>query len=72
MAGLRVTAVSPLASVAGGETGLLRLLPELAERDWAVSLTVPGPGRLHERAQEARIPTRRLALGPPERRTAPR
>lgn len=65
-----VTAVSPLAQIAGGETGLLRLLPALAERGWHVSLTVPASGRLSERARAARIPVRRLPLGPPERRAA--
>lgn len=66
----RLTAVNPLADVAGGETGLLRLLPRLAQRGWAVRLTVPTRGRLEEAARSLGVTVRRLPLGPPERRTA--
>src|SRR5437016_1017064 len=66
----RLLAVSPLASVAGGEVMLLRSLPELARRGWKVRLAVPGPGRLADAAGAAGIATAWLPLGPPERRTA--
>jgi len=56
--------------MAGGETGLLRLLPLLAERGWDVSATVPGPGRLRKALQRAGVDVHTLPLGPPERRTA--
>jgi glycosyltransferase involved in cell wall biosynthesis len=67
---LKLLAVSALADVAGGETMLLRLLPELRERGWDVRLTVPGGGRLREAAADAGIPTAWLPVGPPERRDA--
>lgn len=66
----RLLAVSPLPGVAGGETMLLRLLPRLAERGWEPLLTVPGGGRLRERARELGIETKTLPIGPPERRSA--
>jgi glycosyltransferase involved in cell wall biosynthesis len=63
-------AVNPLAWVAGGETTLLRLLPELAARGWQLSATVPGPGRLRDALEADGVAVRRLPLGPPARRTA--
>ncbi|MGI8631482.1 MAG: glycosyltransferase family 4 protein [Solirubrobacterales bacterium] len=66
----RLLVVSPLAHVAGGEEVALRLLGELGARGWPATLTVPGEGELRRRAEQAGIVTRRLPLGPPERRTA--
>ncbi|MGI8845192.1 MAG: glycosyltransferase family 4 protein, partial [Thermoleophilaceae bacterium] len=69
MASRRAIAVSPLATLAGGETNLLRLIPALTPHGWATTITVPGEGRLRRSAEAAGIPVRRLRLGPPERRT---
>ena len=63
-------AVSTLARVAGGETALLRLLPELERRGWACAVTVPGRGGVADAAGQSGITVRRLPLGAPERRTA--
>lgn len=68
--GARLVAVNPLPWVAGGETTLLRLLPRLSERGWQVSMTVPAAGRLGQAGEALGLPVRRLALGPPQRRTA--
>jgi glycosyltransferase involved in cell wall biosynthesis len=65
---MRVLAVSPLASVAGGEVMLLRLAPELRSRRWDVAATVPGKGELEERLRKEGIPTVRMPLGQPARR----
>jgi len=65
----RLVAVNPLPWVAGGETTLLRLLPRLSEHGWRVSMTVPARGRLSEAGEALGLPVRRLALGPPQRRT---
>ena len=48
---------------------LLRTLPELARRGWAIRLAVPGPGRLEQAAAAVGIASARLPLGPPDRRT---
>jgi hypothetical protein len=65
---MKVLAISPLASVAGGEVMLLRLAPELRSRHWDVAATVPGKGELEERLRKEGVPVARLPLGPPARR----
>jgi glycosyltransferase involved in cell wall biosynthesis len=67
-AAVRLAAVAPLASVAGGEAMLLRLLPELRSRRWDVVASVPGRGELEERLRREGVPVVRLPLGPPARR----
>ena len=62
---MKVLAVSPLASVAGGEVMLLRLVPELRSRHWDVKATVPGKGELEDLLRKDGVPVMRLPLGPP-------
>jgi glycosyltransferase involved in cell wall biosynthesis len=62
---VRVLAISPLASVAGGEVMLLRVIPELRSRHWDVAATVPGKGELETALREEGLPVTRLPLGPP-------
>ena len=68
---MRLLAVSPLASVAGGEVMLLRLVPELRSRHWDVTATVPGKGELEDRLRKEGVPVVRLPLGPPRSRRKP-
>ena len=65
----RLLAVSALAEVAGGESTLLRILPILSARGYAVRLAVPARGDLVQAAQARSIPSVVLPLGPPERLT---
>ena len=65
---MKVLAVSPLASVAGAEVMLLRLVPELRSRHWDVEATVPGKGELEERLRKDGVPVLRLPLGLPAQR----
>ena len=65
---MKVLAVSPLASVAGAEVMLLRLVPELRSRRWDVEATVPGKGELEERLRKDGVPVVRLPLGLPAQR----
>ena len=66
----RLVAISALPEVAGAEVMLLRLLPELRRRGWDARLNVPAGGELREAARAAGIPTARLPIGPPARRSA--
>jgi glycosyltransferase involved in cell wall biosynthesis len=65
---VRLLAVSPLASVAGGEVMLLRLAPELVARHWEVRATVPARGELEERLRREGVRVARMPLGTPARR----
>jgi len=62
---MKVLAVSPLASVAGAEVMLLRLVPELRSRHWDLEATVPGKGELEERLRMDGVRVVRLPLGLP-------
>jgi glycosyltransferase involved in cell wall biosynthesis len=68
---MRVLAICPLATVAGGEVMWLRLAPELVARRWDVRTTVPGRGELEERLRRDGMPVARLPLGPPAARRKP-
>src|SRR4051812_23368890 len=70
-AAMRVLAICPLASVAGGEVMWLRLAPELVSRHWDVRTTVPARGELEDRLRREGIPVGRLPLGPPATRRKP-
>jgi len=58
-----VLAVAPVDHPGGAEIGLLRLLPRLRARGWAVTLTTPGQGPLSEAALAAGLHHDRLPLG---------
>jgi glycosyltransferase involved in cell wall biosynthesis len=63
----RLLAVTPVDHPGGAEIHLLRLLAGLASRDWAISLTTPGPGPLRDEAVRAGYRWHPLALGGLER-----
>jgi len=65
---MKMLAVSPLASVAGAEVMLLRLVPELRSRHWDLEATVPGKGELEERLRKDGVRVVRLPLGLPAQR----
>jgi glycosyltransferase involved in cell wall biosynthesis len=65
---MKLLAISPLASVAGGEIMLLRLVPELRSRHWDVAATVPAKGELEDLLRKDGVPVMRLPLDPPARR----
>ena len=60
---MKILAVCPLARVAGGETMLLRLVPELRSRHWDVAATVPAKGELEHLLRKDGVPVVRLPLG---------